>query len=118
MQDVYHTGVVVTTVCAIIAVLTAIFMFLHIIPRSALASRTTPVLQSGLLAFCALWLFAALVPFTLYFAQHEAKVTASLGGIELPQAVILQVEKLLGVTSVYRDIAYRKHSVTQVFRLD
>lgn len=91
-------------------------MLLHIL-SPPFASRTKR-LEPFLLAFFALLLFIALVPFTIYIAQHRANVTASLFGIELPQAVIWEAEKLLGATSIYRDIPYRKHTVTNAFRLN
>jgi len=105
IDDILYPGVVVTAVCAIIAVLTAIFIPLHIL-SPPFASHTKQRLEPFLLAFFALVLFITLVPFTIYVAQHRANVTASLFGIELPRAVILEAEKLLGATSIYRDIAY------------
>lgn len=111
--DVYHTGVVVVVVCALIALTTAILTLLILAPRSTLSTRSLP-LQAWALLICSLWLFAALVPFTMYVAQHEAQITATLDGLPLPPAVVQGVEKALGVTSVYKDIPYCAYSVNWV----
>jgi hypothetical protein len=57
--------------------------------------------ETGLLAFCTVWLFATLIPVTTFVANRAAKVTAFLGTIPLSQADIARTEKMLGVTGVY-----------------
>ncbi|KAG6811331.1 hypothetical protein H0H92_007950 [Tricholoma furcatifolium] len=103
-NDAFKSGIVLTTVSALIAVLTSIFLLLLFANRR-LFTRTLRI-QSLLLAFCALWLFATQVPFTDFFANRSAKVTATIDGIAVPQSVIQGTEKLLGTTSIYRHIGY------------
>ncbi|KAG6872208.1 hypothetical protein C0995_011971 [Termitomyces sp. Mi166 len=103
-HDVFSSGAVVTTVGALIAVLCAIFIFMQISTRH-LAARSLRI-QSFLLAFCSAWLFATLVPFTDFFAKRSAKVTAFLGGQQLPDALVKQAENAFGATSIYRHLSY------------
>ncbi|KAF5367289.1 hypothetical protein D9615_010452 [Tricholomella constricta] len=103
-DDVFQSGVVLTVVGALIAVLCSIFILMLFFTRgyAARSLRT----QSLILAFCATWLLATLIPFTFFFATRSAKVSASIGGVELPASIIKQTEKALGSTSVYREIGY------------
>jgi len=64
------------------------------------------LLQPLLLAFCAAWTFATLVPFTLFVATHSAKLTGTLGGLPIPESYFALIEKQIGVTGVYKDIDY------------
>jgi len=109
--DVYHSGIVLTTVCALIALLSLIYLALTLCSgsrptgRAPLATRTLP-LQSATLAFCSLWLFATVIPFTDFFANNEAKVTAFAGSMQIPSVTIQGAEAALGATTVYRHIDY------------
>lgn len=102
-KDVFNSGAVLTTVSALIAVVSLLFLLLSFISTKR---RTSNHIQGGILAFLATWLLATLIPFTLFFATRAAKVTARLGGITLPQQAIEQAEKSLGVTGVYKEIGY------------
>lgn len=95
----------VTTVSALIAVL-SFFFILYIIVRSNSNLARAYRIQAALLAFCTVWLFATLIPFDYYFANRSARVTASLNGIQLPSSLINQAEQALGTTAVYRKIGY------------
>ncbi|EGN94480.1 hypothetical protein SERLA73DRAFT_188405 [Serpula lacrymans var. lacrymans S7.3] len=103
-NDVFHTGVVITTVCALIAVLTFVYLLFTFcsITNRPLGLR----LQAFSLIFCAVWLFATLIPFDVYFANHSAQVTATLGGTQVPQSLIQLLENELGVSAVYKHIYY------------
>ena len=112
-SDVFASGTVVTVVCGLLALTSfIIFVPLLLLPKGAstraISTRTLPI-QTGVLGFLTIWLFATLVPFTDFVANRQAKVSASIGGIPLQQSIIQAVEKQLGVTSVYKDIDYREY---------
>ncbi|KAI8986864.1 hypothetical protein BD414DRAFT_487291 [Trametes punicea] len=43
---------------------------------------------------------------TDFVANRQAKVSAFLGGVPLPDSIIQTVQAQLGVTSIYRKIGY------------
>lgn len=106
VNDIFRTGVVQTTVSALIAVLSFLFFINVFLTTSASRVAQALRIQAVLLAFCGVWLFATLVPFTYYFATRSAQVTASVGGVQLSNTLVNQVERSLGQTSVYRKIGY------------
>jgi len=103
-NDVFTSGIVLTTVCATIVVICTIYFLL--LALSPTRFTRTLRIQGGILAFFATWLFATLVPFTLFVARRSAKITARIGNIQLPDSVIQGAEKEFGTTSVYRQIGY------------
>jgi len=105
VNDVFRSGVVLTTVSALIALL-SFLMILHILFSSATNHAKALRIQAAILTFCAVWLFATIIPFTFFFATRSAKVTASLNGLQLPSTLVNQAEKSLGSTSVYKKIGY------------
>ncbi|KAI0360765.1 hypothetical protein OH77DRAFT_1378234, partial [Trametes cingulata] len=115
-DDVFDVGCVVTAVCAALAVVSLASIALLLFTRGTgassvpLSTRTLP-LQGLLLSFLTIWLFASLVPMTDFVANREAKVTATLGGVQLQPSVIKAVEQSLGVTSVYHEIDYLRLAV-------
>ena len=105
-SDVDTAEIVVIIACGITAALSmisALFPFLK-------HTRLFHVQLTGL-ALCAIWIFAGLVAFDFYFRTRSARVTATIGGVVVPQAVTAVVEKQLGVTSVCKRIEYRKCSL-------
>ncbi|TFY54403.1 hypothetical protein EVG20_g9717, partial [Dentipellis fragilis] len=100
-NDVFKSGVVVTTVAALIAVLSLVGLLATFSAPPRLARP-----QAFLLAFCALWLFAAVIPFDVFFANNSAKVTAFLNGVQLPPQAVQAVQSQLGVSSRYKDMHY------------
>lgn len=111
-SDVMSVGTIVTVVCGLLALVSVIiFVPLLLLPQGAstraLSTRTLP-LQTAVLAFLTVFLFAALVPFTDFVATREAEVTAFLGTVQLPQSIIQAAQRQLGVTGVYKDIDYRE----------
>jgi hypothetical protein len=101
--DVFSSGVVVTTVSALIAVICTLTI-IHIVffPASSRIDR----IHGIMLAFCAVWLFVTMIPFTAFVANRSADVTATLNGVALPSSLIDRAERTLGVTRVYKDISY------------
>ncbi|EIM83785.1 uncharacterized protein STEHIDRAFT_100777 [Stereum hirsutum FP-91666 SS1] len=115
-KDVFDSGIVLTTVCALIALLSLIYFLLTLLSRPSssshptstpppLGTRTLP-LQSLSLAFCALWLFATQIAFTDFVANREAGISATIGGQQVPESFLQAAEAQLGVTGVYRRIHY------------
>ncbi|KAF8147978.1 hypothetical protein B0H34DRAFT_669147, partial [Crassisporium funariophilum] len=102
--DVSIPGILSSTASLLIVLFTTLFLSMTLArPKSF---RTTFVLQGVLLATCALWLFVVLVPMTLFYARRAARVEAFLDGVQLPDGVVVTVQKALGFTSVYRNIPY------------
>jgi len=86
-----------------------------IITASVLAvlfrSRTRPkffTILGSLLAFASVWLLAVTIAFTIIFATKSARVSASLGSLQLPQSVIDAQAKALGVSPIYKNQSYRE----------
>ncbi|KAJ3852109.1 hypothetical protein EV368DRAFT_41737 [Lentinula lateritia] len=109
-NDVFHSGVVITTISALIALLTLIYILLLLLSHrmtkfTRLSNQLLPFEWMSL-AFCAVWLFATQVPFTHFFATRSAQVTAFTGNIQVPPGLVQIVENQLGFTTVYRRIHY------------
>ncbi|KAI0067053.1 hypothetical protein BV25DRAFT_1768670, partial [Artomyces pyxidatus] len=110
-NDIYQSGVIVTTLCALIAVLATVFIHLTFFTR-ARASGRLPLgarflsLQSGILAFCSVWLFATLVAYDDIFSNRTSKVSAFIGNVQLPPAIVQQTEQSFGQSPEYRHIDY------------
>ncbi|TFK66464.1 hypothetical protein BDN72DRAFT_899796 [Pluteus cervinus] len=135
-SDIFNSGVVLTTVSALIAATSFLFVLHHFLssfsirnrksittapstgPGTASVSDHTPqeirvhpsaralFVRSLILGFLGVWLLATLIPFTVFFATRSANVRAFLGGIELSPNLIATVEHSLGLTTVYREISY------------
>ncbi|KAF8628289.1 hypothetical protein AX17_005993 [Amanita inopinata Kibby_2008] len=99
-NDIFHSGIAATMVLALITLLCAVFILFHLrAPLSSMPLRA----QAFLLAFCAAWLFAALVSYTHYYETRSAIISAFIGGTPLPEIAIQAVQRSLGLTSRYRD---------------
>jgi hypothetical protein len=72
------------------------------------SSAKTSLLLAGLLGFGAIWLLPTTIAFTVVFATKAAKISASIGGVSLPQAIIEAQEKAFGLTPVYKHKIYRE----------
>jgi len=101
-SDIFNSGVVVTVVCALMAIVSLLGLGLALISKGLGAKKVL----GGLLAFLAVWLLATQIAFTVFFATGSAGVRAFVGIVELPQSIIQQVEQSLGTTSVYKHIGY------------
>ena len=109
-SDVVGAGGAVLAFCAVIAIVSLVSLVLHLLsPLRSLSTRTLPV-QGVLLAIGTLGLFASLVAMTDFVANRQAKVSASIGGTQLPPSFVQGVEQLLGTTPVYHKIGYRECS--------
>ncbi|PCH37025.1 hypothetical protein WOLCODRAFT_28885 [Wolfiporia cocos MD-104 SS10] len=119
-HNIFAVGVVVTVVCGLIA-LASILALAHALlfrfrlaktsARARLHLRTVPLLGAHVLALLSLWLFAALIPFTDFVANDQAKITATLGGVQLSPAQVQAQESALGLTPVYHKLGYLRAGV-------
>ncbi|KZT25817.1 hypothetical protein NEOLEDRAFT_1147578 [Neolentinus lepideus HHB14362 ss-1] len=101
--DILGAGGALTGACGLLFVESLLFLLSSFLPVPLLGSLP---LQSHLLAFTTVFIFAAAVPTSDFVARRQAKVHASLGGVELPPSVIQSVQNQLGVTGVYKHIHY------------
>ena len=116
-SDVVGAGGAVLAFCAVIAIVSLVSLVLHLLsPLRPLSTRTLPV-QGVLLAIGTLGLFASLVAMTDFVANRQAKVSASIGGTQLPPSFVQGVEQLLGTTPVYHKIGYRECSSRTILKL-
>ncbi|KAJ6598189.1 hypothetical protein DFH09DRAFT_1356521 [Mycena vulgaris] len=109
-NDVFQSGVVVTTISALIVVLCTLFLgllFLDSSRRSGLSTRTL-VLQYLTLGFLVVWLFATQIPLTLFVATRSVKVEAFIDGIKLPDKFVTTIERALGAKTKYSSYDYLK----------
>ncbi|KAH7890517.1 hypothetical protein F5I97DRAFT_37605 [Phlebopus sp. FC_14] len=106
VHDVFSTGAVITAVCALLAVLSAIFFIFIWCPLPAKRVKFYLRIQSCALLFCSLWLLATLIPFDYYFANRQVGVSVTLDGVPVPASLIQALEEALGFTPVYKDIYY------------
>jgi len=103
-SDVLNPGYVLTAALGLTLVSCLGFLALNI-------RKAPSLLQPLLLSFCAAWVFATLVPFTLFVATHRAKLTGTLFGIPISQQVFDILEKGIGATSIYNKIDYLRQAV-------
>ncbi|KAI0659101.1 hypothetical protein C8Q70DRAFT_988958, partial [Cubamyces menziesii] len=103
-DDVFDVGCVVTAVCAALAVVSFASLVFLLFTRS---TRTLTA-QGLLLSFLTIWLFASLIPMSDFVANRQAKVTAFIGAVPVPDSLIQSVQQELGVSSVYNQIGYCK----------
>lgn len=111
-HDVLNSGYVLTVVSGLIALASNLFLLPIIIPvfgLPALVGRTLR-LQGAILAFLSVWLFATLVPFTAFFANRSAKITASIGNVVLSPASVQAIVASLGATTEYKHVGYLRLS--------
>ena len=105
-SDIVSVGYVLTVVCGLIA-LAAVLFFPATYRASPFASRVLG-LQTAVFAFLTVWCFACIVPFTDFFATRQAKVTAFIGTLQLPDSIVQAMQERLGATPIYRDVHYRE----------
>jgi len=58
-------------------------------------------IQAWLLSFFSLWLFATQIPYTVFVANHRAKIDAFLGGVQLPASTVQAAIAAAGETDKY-----------------
>ena len=84
--DLYQSGVVVTTICTVSALLAVIFLVLTLVwPKRATGSLK---IQAWIFTFFSFWLLATQIPYTAFVATRSAKIDAFLDGQQLPAQVV------------------------------
>jgi len=106
--DIITTGKVSLAAQALIIALTTVSA-LAILFRSKTCPRFFTILGS-LLAFASLWVLSVTIAFTVIFATKSARVSASIGNVQLPQSAIDSQARALGVSPVYKDQSYLLHA--------
>ncbi|KDQ53966.1 hypothetical protein JAAARDRAFT_49575 [Jaapia argillacea MUCL 33604] len=114
-EDILSAGGVMTAACGLLGLFSFFFAFTLLAPRllssnvnPPISTRTLP-LQSRILAFLTIFILATEIPVSIFVAKREAKVTAFIGKIQLPDSIIQSVEKSLGVTRVYHELKYLRN---------
>jgi hypothetical protein len=103
-NNILTIGRVSTAIHALLILLSLLALAaLHITRYS---SAKTSLVLAGLLGFSAIWLLPTTIAFTVVFATKAAKISASLGGISLSQAIIEAEERAFGLTPVYKHKMY------------
>jgi hypothetical protein len=109
-DDVLKSGIVLTVGSGLLA-LVSFLSLVAILLSLPFAKRAGSLnIQTALLGFLTVWIFASQVPFTYFFANREAKVTAFAGKFQLPDSAVQATEKQLGATRIYKDIDYLRLS--------
>ncbi|KAG8755458.1 hypothetical protein FRC12_010879 [Ceratobasidium sp. 428] len=106
-NNLLRSGIILSVGCLLLSIFTSIFIgFILLDSRksststSAISTRTLPM-QTGILAFLSVWIFATLVAVTKFAAHGSANVHAYSGGKELPDSLVRSTEKALGFSRVY-----------------
>jgi len=107
-HDITTAGQVSAAVQGIIVGL-AVLSAYAVLNRSKIRPKSLVILGS-LLSFTSIWLLSVTIAFTVIFATKSARVSASLGGVQLPQSIIDAQARALGVSSVYKDQSYLLHA--------
>ncbi|CAE6457947.1 hypothetical protein ACGC1H_001733 [Rhizoctonia solani] len=110
-NDILRPGIVLAVGCLLLAIVTSIFIGLLVLdslkpPGTNPISTRTLGVQTGLLAFLTIWIFASLVAVTKFAATGSAAVAAYTGGIRVPDSLVHATEARLGFSRVYWDQLY------------
>jgi hypothetical protein len=97
--DLYQPGVVLTTVCAITALLAMIFFIVTLRwPKNADGSLK---IQAWFFTFFSVWLLATQIPYTVILATRNGKVDAFLAGRQLPAQAVQAALAAAGESTKY-----------------
>jgi len=97
--DVYQSGVVVTSICAALALLSTIFLLVTIVwPNRATGSLK---IQAWMVTFFSVWIFVTQIPYTVFVANRRAKVDAFLNGVQLPPQTVQAALAAAGESDKY-----------------
>jgi len=102
INDIFQPGVVITTICAALALLAVIFLLVtQVWPSRATGSLKT---QAWIFTFFSFWLFATQIPYTVIVATHRAKIDAFFGGVQLPEQTVQGGLAAAGESDKYRKL--------------
>lgn len=105
LLDILTTGKVSSAIQAVLILLSLLSLAALSITR--FSSPKAFLLLGALLAFSTVWLLATTIAFTVIFATKSAKITATAGGVVIPQNIISVIQASLGLTPVYKELGYR-----------
>ncbi|KAF8266234.1 hypothetical protein EI94DRAFT_1586480 [Lactarius quietus] len=102
INDIYQPGVVLTSVCAAVAVILSKFFIVTLIwPKR---STNSLKIQAWILIFFNAWLLATQIPFTVFTATRSAKIDAFLDGQQLPAATVQAAIAAEGQSAKYNKL--------------
>jgi len=114
INDIFQPGVVATTICSLIALVSFTILLLFFLPTRGpgphIATRTLRM-QAAIFAFCDVWLLATAIPYTYTFATKSTGIDASIDGLAVPASAIATLEKENGLNPAYSSYGYVRHAV-------
>ncbi|KAI9465848.1 hypothetical protein BJY52DRAFT_492531 [Lactarius psammicola] len=99
INDIYQSGVVVTSICAAVAVIASKLFFVTL--KWPERSTRSLKIQAWILTFFSAWILATQIPYTIITANRHAKVDAFLGGVQLPSATLQAALAARGLSDKY-----------------
>jgi hypothetical protein len=114
--DLYQPGVVLTTVCATTALLAVIFFIVTLVwPKNATGSLK---IQAWIFTFFSVWLLATQIPYTVFVANHNAKIDAFLAGEQLPAQAVQAALASAGESTKYSKLHFCTSTSYRVARFN
>ncbi|KAG1732879.1 uncharacterized protein EDB91DRAFT_658868 [Suillus paluster] len=99
-HDIYSVCSVIAAACALLTALSLLSAFSQFF---SIGKKQRPLrLQGCLMLFGALWLLATVIACDVLFVIRSTKITATVGGVAVPQSVIQQMVQDIGVSPEYR----------------
>lgn len=99
IMDIRSAGAAVAAASATSALLCLVLLVFQIVTPRRVETLTSIRVKEGLFAFCLIFLFAALVPATLFCAQRSGSITAP----GIPQSIINQLVRASGLSLAYKE---------------
>ncbi|KZP22390.1 hypothetical protein FIBSPDRAFT_931180 [Athelia psychrophila] len=106
--DLLTPGAITTIICFLICINALVFLLFIVIPpakRVQMSARTLLFQATTLLVF-GLGLFGTLVPYTLFVARRAPGVSAFIGVVQIPDAILKDIEKATAWSGDYKDVPY------------
>ncbi|KLO18275.1 hypothetical protein SCHPADRAFT_127484 [Schizopora paradoxa] len=105
-NDIFRSGVVLTVACGVLAITALVALNVFFFQRPRAGKLDFSRVLAPLMLFFTLWVFATLIPVTDFAVNRSAIVTATAGGVPVPQSLVDQVQAALGVSPKYWDQHY------------
>ncbi|KAJ3549108.1 hypothetical protein NMY22_g997 [Coprinellus aureogranulatus] len=106
VSQITNVGIVATVGNLLIALFSFAFFVLTLLPFLRRWANKTLRLQVILLTLSAVWVFACMVPYMIYFMNDHANVRAFIGQTELPQSLVEQTAASKGRSTEYQTMWY------------
>ncbi|TEB30795.1 hypothetical protein FA13DRAFT_1733225 [Coprinellus micaceus] len=106
VSQITNVGIVATVGNILIGGLSSLYFNLTLFPFTRKWANKTLRLQVISLTFSAVWVFACMVPFMIYFMNDHANVRAFLGTTELPASLVEATAARSGHSTEYQTMWY------------